>query len=108
MTLAALSDVLFVAGRRWPRLPLAALRAMPLSMLHALRAPGLRRTFRRAGRAPFYRDTFARLGIDLARVRRPQDLGEFFLTPDVLKGQPQRLLCGSADVAIESSGTSGH
>src|SRR5437899_540742 len=106
MTLSRLSDVLFALGRRSPRAPLALLRTMPLSLLHALRRPGFRATLRHARRAPFYREAFA--DVDLARIRAPHDLGDFFLTPDVLKTRPETLLCGRPHLAIESSGTSGH
>lgn len=107
MNLASLSELLFSIGRRYPRFPLGFLRAMPLSLLQALRRPGLRETFRLATRAPFYRDAFARAGIRAASVRRPEDLGDFFLTPDVVKSRPEALLCGTPELAIESSGTSG-
>ncbi len=103
-----LSDVLFALGRRWPRFPMAMLRAMPLPLLHALRRPGLAATLRSARRAPFYREAFARAGVDAAHARGPEDLGDFFLTPDVLKTRPESLLCGTPELAIESSGTSGH
>jgi hypothetical protein len=44
VNLRVASEVLFALGRRYPRLPVAFLRAMPLSLLHALRAPALRET----------------------------------------------------------------
>lgn len=108
MKLSVLSDTLFALGRRRPGVPLAVLRTLPLAALHAMRRPGLRATMRRAARSPFYRETVAKLGIDLARARGPEDLGDFFLTSDVLKRDPEALLCGTPHVAIESSGTSGH
>jgi phenylacetate-CoA ligase len=108
MNLRLASEALFALGRRYPRLPLAFLRAMPLPLLHALRAPGLRETFRVAARASYYRDAFAAGRIDAARARRPEDLGDFFLTPEVLKTRPEALLAGTPELAIESSGTSGH
>ncbi len=108
MNLALFSELVFAIGRRYPRFPAALLRGMPLRALHAMRRPGLRATFRRALRSSFYRDAFARAGVDPWRARRPEDLGEFFLTPDVLKHCPEALLCGHPELAIESSGTSGH
>jgi len=108
MTLTLFSELIFAIGRRQPRFPLALLRALPRGALQAMRQPGLRATFRHALRSPFYREGFARAGIDPRRARRPEDLGEFFVRPDVLKRDPERLLCGTPDLAIESSGTSGH
>ncbi|MBI2564278.1 MAG: phenylacetate--CoA ligase family protein [candidate division NC10 bacterium] len=108
MNSAGLSDLIFALGRRYPRLPFALLRALPLGLLHALRAPGLRETFRVAARAPWYRDAFAAAGVDSRCVRRPEDLGDFYLTPEVLKTRPEALLAGTPELAIESSGTTGH
>ena len=41
MNLRAGSEILFALGRRYPKLPPAFLCALPLPLLHALRAPGL-------------------------------------------------------------------
>src|SRR5712691_6760322 len=108
MNFNVVSEVLFALGRRYPRLPVALLRAMPLGFLHALRAPGLRETFRVAARASYYRDAFAAARVDVARARRPEDLGDFYLTPGVLKTRPEALVTGTPELAIESSGTTGH
>src|SRR3989442_429648 len=107
MNLHLVSEILFALGRRAPRAPAALLRAMPPGLLHALRAPGLRETFRVATRASYYRDAFAAAHVDVARARRPEDLGDFYLTPEVLKARPEGLLAGTPELAIESSGTSG-
>src|SRR5882762_7467455 len=107
MNLTLASEALFAIGRRHPRLPFAVLKALPLGIVHALRAPGLRETFRVATRAPYYRDAFAAARIDAGRARRPEDLGDFFLTSEVLKTRPEALLTGPPELAIESSGTSG-
>jgi phenylacetate-CoA ligase len=108
MNLQALSEIVFTLGRRYPRLPVGFLRALPLPLVHALRAPGLRETFRAAARAPWYRDAFAAARVEVGRARRAEDLGDFFLTPEILKTRPEALLTGPAELAIESSGTSGH
>ena len=107
MNLQLVSEVLFALGRRSPRLPFAFLRAMPLGLLHALRAPGLRETIRVASRASYYRDAFAAMRVDVARARGPEDLGGFYLTPGILKTRPEALVTGTAELAIESSGTTG-
>src|SRR5256712_1585092 len=107
MNLQLVSDIVFALGRRAPRAPAALLRAMPPGLLRALRAPGLRETFRVATRASYYRDAFAAAHVDVARAGRPEDLGDFYLPPEVLKTRPEALLAGTPELAIESSGTSG-
>src|SRR5207247_8746439 len=83
------------------------LAARPPGLLHARRAPGLRAPSRGAARASYYRDAFAAARVDVARARRPEDLGDFYLTPEVLKTRPEALLAATPELAVESSGTSG-
>ncbi|MBI2350738.1 MAG: phenylacetate--CoA ligase family protein [Deltaproteobacteria bacterium] len=59
-------------------------------------------------RSCYYRRKFCEYGIDIRKARSPQDLGDFYLTPDDLRASPETLLCGRPDLAIESSGTTGH
>lgn len=108
MNFRLVSNALFALGRHSPRLPLAFLRALPLSLLHALRTPALRETFKVATRSPWYRDAFSAARVDVGRARNLEDLGDFFLTPEILKTRPEALLAGTPELAIESSGTSGH
>lgn len=78
---------------------------MPLALM--LKRRRLRRTLRWALKAPYYRSSFAKANIAIDRVRSPEDLGEFFITGDLLKREPEVLLCARPELAIESSGTSG-
>src|SRR5437867_13246996 len=104
MNLHLVSEILFALGRRAPRAPFALLRAMPPGLLHALRAPGLRDTFRVATRASYYRDAFAAARVDVARPRRLGGLGDFSPTPAVLKTRPEALLAGAPRPASQSPG----
>src|SRR5439155_22337905 len=52
-------------------------------------------------------DAFAAAHVDAARARRPEELGDFYLTPEVIKTRPEALLAGTPELALESSGTSG-
>ena len=96
-------------GRRYPRLPLAFLRALPLPLLYdAARAGAARDVPDRRARPLVSRRASRPRASTARRVRRPEDLGDFFLTPEVLKTRPEALVTGTAELAIESSGTSGH
>lgn len=107
VTPTLLSDLAFAIGRRRPGFPLALLRALPQGVLDALHRLALRQTVRQAARAPYYREAFARAGIDPGRVRGPEDLRGFALEAAVVKERPEALLCAEPELAIESSGTAG-
>src|SRR4030095_13678243 len=96
------------SARRHPRCRMPFSPPLPFPVLYALRAPALRETLRIAARAPWYRDAFTAARIDVGRARQLEDLGDFFLTPEILKTRPDALLTAPPDLAIESSGTSGH
>jgi phenylacetate-CoA ligase len=107
MNARRLSDLIFAIGRRRPTFPLRFLRRMPRGALLALRGPAVRETLRHAARAPYYREAFAKLGI-AGPPRTLAALADFRLPSDVLKREPDRLVAGRPELAIESSGTSGH
>jgi phenylacetate-CoA ligase len=68
-----------------------------------------KRTLRLAGsRSAFYKEKLARHGIRMENVKRPEDLGSFYTEPEELRNAPEEFLCDRAEVAIESSGTTGH
>ena len=103
------SALLLRAGRRAPRRLLWMIRHLPSAGLDAVRRAALRRTVRLvAKRSRFYRDKFASLRIDPARVRGLADLHGCETTPDELRAtDPDALLCGRPDLVVESSGTTG-
>src|SRR5262249_45235066 len=74
--------------------------------------PGLRRDrFRQlvryvAARSPFYRRRFAERKIDVARLRTPEDLGDFFTTAQDLRENPvEDFLCARPELGFETTGT---
>ena len=85
------------------------IQAIPPSVLARLRHAGFKKTLRLAAvRSSYYRQKFLESGIDVEKARRPEDLGDFFLTSEELRKAPEALLCGPPELAIESSGTTGH
>lgn len=83
-------------------------RHTPAPIARAISLGAFRRTVRWAARrSPFYREKFAQLKINPRKVRRPEDLGDFFTTPDDLVEHGIDLLCKSPQLVFESSGTSG-
>jgi len=103
-------DLLMKVGGPSGERMLALTHALPRGLFDRLGRLAFQQTIRlAASRSPFYRKQFALHGFDVKRVSRPEDLGDFFLTPDELRQtRPEDLLCGKPDLAIESSGTSGH
>ena len=99
----------FRLGASRPQWLLGYIRMLPPGLLQTLRQAAFRRTLQWvSSRSPWYREKFAQYGIDVQRVRHPNQLGEFFLTSEDIRKSPELLLCGRADLAVESSGTTGH
>lgn len=86
----------------------ALARVTPTSAFLLVKRRRLRSVLRQAMKAPYYREVFASNGVDIGKVRAPRDLGSFFLERSVLRDEPEKLLCEKPDMALESSGTSGH
>ena len=109
-TLARAANALVLrAGRAAPDRLHWMLRHLPASGIDLLRRAALRRTVRLVGaRSRFYRDKFARAGIEPGRVRSLADLRACETTPEELRAAaPEDLLCARPDLAVESSGTTG-
>lgn len=109
MDLSTLAELSLRIGSRSPRSFVAYLRALPPAIPDLLRQAAFKRTLRLAGsRSAFYKEKLARHGIRMENVKRPEDLGSFYTEPEELRNAPERFLCDRPEVAIESSGTTGH
>lgn len=60
-----------------------------------------------ATHSPFYRREFAKHGIDPSKVSTPEDLGDFYTTPEDLVEHATEFICRSPSMVFESSGTTG-
>jgi phenylacetate-CoA ligase len=81
--------------------------ALPAGALTALQGARFKKTLRLvAERAPFYRDAFRRLGIDVSRISHPSQLGDFYTTgEDLRRHGPEAFLIGRPETAFETTGT---
>lgn len=82
-------------------------RVIPTEAFLMIKRRRLRNVLRHAMKAPYYRTAFAHLGLEVGKVRAPQDMDDFFLQRSVLREEPESLICEKPDLALESSGTSG-
>jgi len=104
-----IADFPFKIGLSHPQALLAYVRKLPPGLLISLRQASFKRTLRlAASRSSYYRQKFSEKGIDVAKVQGPENLGDFFLTSEEVRKSPEALLCGRPELAIESSGTTGH
>lgn len=109
MDLSILADLSLRIGGLSPQGFVSYLRALPPAVPERLREVAFRRTLRwTAERSDFYRRKFIQHDIRIEKVRRPQDLGSFYIEPEELRRAPGAFLCGKPEVAVESSGTTGH
>ncbi len=109
MDLSALTEIALRIGSRSPRGFIGYLRSLPPSVPDHLRRIAFRRTLRLASkRSVFYREKFAQYGIKIDHVKTPEDLGDFYTDPAELRAAPETFLCDRPEVAVESSGTTGH
>jgi phenylacetate-CoA ligase len=82
---------------------------LPRPVVKRLQADAFREIVRyAAARQKFFARRLHEKGIDPARVRRPEDLGEIFTTADdLLKLPAEDFLCRPAQAVFETTGTSG-
>src|SRR2546427_4838628 len=96
-----------VALRTNPERAVRLLSALPTSAIDALRRARFKRTLRLAAeRSPFYREQFRKRRIDVRRIERPSQLGDFYTTGEDLRSHgAEQFLTGHADTAFETTGT---
>jgi phenylacetate-CoA ligase len=91
-----------------PRVLARTLAAAPRELTDWKRGVSFRNIVRYAHRhSPFYRRKFDELGINPLKVRSPSDLGNFFTTTADIVESAEEFLCRPANIAFESSGTTG-
>ncbi|MBI4526098.1 MAG: phenylacetate--CoA ligase family protein [Deltaproteobacteria bacterium] len=96
-------------GASHPQAFLKMLHMLPRGLLARNRERAFRATLRLAASAsPFYRRKFEEHGVDIKRARRPEDLGSFYLGPEEVRAAPESFVCAKPELAVESSGTTGH
>ncbi|MGH9395094.1 MAG: phenylacetate--CoA ligase family protein [Terriglobales bacterium] len=85
----------------------ALARRVPHSIIERVQLAEFRKTMERVARhSAFYRERFAACGIEPARIRRPQDLGDFFTTASDLRARDTtEFLCASPQAGFETTGT---
>ena len=100
-----LLDELLIGGNVGRRARIAS--RIPASMVPAIRRDKFRRLLRYVDeKSPFYRRRFKEAGIDVRRVRTPEDLGGFFTTAQDLRENPvEDFLCARPELGFETTGT---
>ena len=79
---------------------------VPAGVLKKLEEDNFRKTIEFVFRhSPFYRKRFAELGIRPEKVRRPEDLGDFFTTAEDIRENPEAFVCRTPHTAFETTGT---
>lgn len=98
-----------ISNRMGPQQLSVFYRRAPLAMSRAISLSAFRRTVRWAGKhSAFYREQFAKRGIDPKKIHKPSDLGDFYTTPTDLVERGQDLICKRPQIVFESSGTTGN
>jgi len=84
-------------------------QAMPRGLVRRLQQDAFGEVVRyAASRQRFFARKLAEKGIDAGRVRRPEDLGDIFTTPEDLLNLPaEEFLCRAPKAVFETTGTSG-
>ncbi len=81
----------------------------PRPVIRRMQEDAFRRMVRRAARhQKFFVDQLHERGLDALKIRRPEDLGDIFTTPeDLISRPPEDFLCRPPQAVFETTGTSG-
>jgi len=91
-----------------PHLLSGLAKGTPRAFLDRMQHDSFRRVVRYAYKhSPFYRKKFDSLKIDCLKVKRPEDLGDFYTTPADIVEHAEDFLCKPPQMVFESSGTTG-
>jgi len=84
-------------------------KVLPPSLVRRIQMDGFRRVVRYAGaHQKFFARKLREAGIRADRVRRPEDLGGIFTTPEDIRALPaEDFLCREPQAVFETTGTSG-
>lgn len=81
-------------------------RNIPPGFFQKLEEDNFKKTVRYVYRhSRFYRRRFDELNIRPEKIRRPEDLGDFFTTAEDLRNFTEEFVCARPDTAYESTGT---
>jgi phenylacetate-CoA ligase len=83
--------------------------SLPRPLIKSIQADGFRKVVRYAARhQKFFARKLSESGINLSRVRRPEDLGDIFTTSEDLLALPSEdFLCREPQAVFETTGTTG-
>ena len=94
------------ALRTNPAYAIKFLNSLPPALLAQIQLKKFQETIKLAAAAPFYKERFAELGINVSKIRHPAELGDFFTTgEDLQKYGAEAFVVGRAETAFETTGT---
>ena len=84
-------------------------KSIPPGLIHRIQRDGFRRVVRyAAAHQKFFARKLQEAGLRAEQVRRPEDLGEIFTTPEDIRALPaEEFLCREPQAVFETTGTSG-
>ncbi len=79
---------------------------LPPNLFKKMEESNFRKTIQFVARhSKFYKRKFKERSIDVAQVKSPEDLGDFFTTAEDIRENPEEFICMRPDTAYETTGT---